>query len=123
MDTKILDTILLTVSEACTGNGSIQGYATSLFGILIAIDFIVAILLNLLSFGGGQNFIGQVITKILTYGFWLWIIQSWGTLCNVVVNSLSIAGTSFGSLQADVLKHPSELIDLSLIHISEPTRP
>lgn len=114
MDTKILDTILLTVSEACAGNGSIQGYATSLFGILIAIDFIVAILLNLLSFGGGQNFIGQVITKILTYGFWLWIIQSWGTLCNVVVNSLSIAGTSFGSLQADVLKHPSELIDMGI---------
>lgn len=114
MDTQILDTILLTVSEACAGNGSIQGYATSLFGILIAIDFIVAILLNLLSFGGGQNFIGQVITKVLTYGFWLWIIQSWGSLCNVIIDSLSIAGTSFGSLPADVLKHPSDLIDMGI---------
>lgn len=114
MDTQILDTILLTVSEACAGNGSIQGYATSLFGILIAIDFIVAILLNLLSFGGGQNFIGQVITKVLTYGFWLWIIQSWGSLCNVIIDSLSIAGTSFGSVPADVLKHPSALIDMGI---------
>lgn len=114
MDTQILDTILLTISNACAGNGTIQGYATSLFGILITIDFVISILLNLLSFGGGQNFIGQVITKILSYGFWLWIIQSWGTLCNAVVNSLTEAGTSFGALEADVLKHPSTLIDIGI---------
>lgn len=114
MDTQILDTILNTVSSACAGNGSISGYANSLFGYLIAIDFVLAILFNLLSFGGGQNFIGQTISKILCYGFWLWIIQNWGSLCNALINSLSIAGTSFGSLNPDVLKHPSMLIDMGI---------
>lgn len=114
METAVLDDILQTVSTACAGNGSIQGYATSLFGYLIALDFVLAILLNLLSFGGGQNFIGQVISKCLGYGFWLWIIQNWGSICNSVINSLSIAGTSFGSIPANVLEHPSRLIDMGL---------
>lgn len=114
MDTQILDKILLTVSETCAGNGSIEGYAKSLFGLLITMDFVVSILLNLLSFGGGQNFISQTITKVLSYGFWLWIIQSWGSLCNAIVNSLTMAGTSFGNLPADVLKHPSNLIDMGI---------
>lgn len=112
MDSSILDTMLNAVASACAGNGSIYGYAKSLFGYLIALDFVTVVLMNLLSFGGGQNFISMTITKIMAYGFWLWIIQNWGYLCNVVVNSLTTAATSFGSLPSDILMHPSQLIDV-----------
>lgn len=112
MDSSILDSMLNAVATACAGNGTIYGYAKSLFGYLIALDFVTVVLMNLLSFGGGQNFISLTITKIMAYGFWLWIIQSWGSLCNVVVNSLTIASTSFGDLPPDVLMHPSYIIDL-----------
>ena len=111
MDSSILDTMLNAVATACAGNGTIFGYAKSLFGYLIALDFVTVVLMNLLSFGGGQNFISLTITKIMAYGFWLWIIQSWGYLCNVVVNSLTTAATSFGDLPSDVLMYPSSIID------------
>lgn len=110
-NTQILDTLLEAISNACTGNGSIEGYARSLFGYLIAIDFVLAILFNLLSFGP-QSFIGQVVTKILKYGFWIWLISNWGSIVNAFVNSLNIAGTSLGSMGAEALKHPSKIIDL-----------
>ena len=112
MDTAILDNMLNAVATACAGNGTIYGYAKSLFGLLIAIDFVTVVLMNLLSFGGGQSFISMTISKVMAYGFWLWIIQNWGSLCNAIVNSLTTAATSFGSFPADVLKHPSMLIDL-----------
>ncbi|MBQ3541211.1 MAG: type IV secretion system protein [Phascolarctobacterium sp.] len=112
MDSSILDSMLNAVATACAGNGTIYGYAKSLFGYLIALDFVTVVLMNLLSFGGGQNFISLTITKIMAYGFWLWIIQSWGYLCNTVVNSLTISSTSFGSIPSDVLMHPSYIIDL-----------
>lgn len=39
-NTQILDTLLEAIINACTGNGSLEGYARSLFGYLIAIDFV-----------------------------------------------------------------------------------
>lgn len=114
MDTAILDNVLNILATACTGNGSIQGYATSLFGLLIAIDFVLCVLMNLLSFGGGQSFISMTAMKLLGYGFWLWVIQNWGTFCNNVIDSLSIAGASLGSGSADLLKHPSEIFGLGM---------
>ena len=112
MDTAILDTMLNAVATACAGNGSIYGYAKSLFGLLIAIDFVTVVLMNLLSFGGGQSFISMTISKVMAYGFWLWIIENWGYMCNAVINSLTTAATSFSTLSPDVLKHPSMLIDV-----------
>lgn len=112
MDSSILDTMLNAVATACAGNGTIYGYAKSLFGYLIAIDFVTVVLMNLLSFGGGQNFISMTVSKVMAYGFWLWIIQNWGYLCNVILNSLTTAATSFGDLPADVLKRPSLLMDV-----------
>lgn len=112
MDSSILNDMLNAVATACAGNGTMLGYAKSLFGYLIALDFVTVVLMNLLSFGGGQNFISLTITKIMAYGFWLWIIQSWGYLCNVVVKSLTTAGTSFGALPSDILMYPSDIIDV-----------
>lgn len=117
-DTQILDTLLNAIATACTGNGSLEGYARSLFGYLIAIDFVLAILFNLLSFGP-QSFIGQLVTKIMKYGFWIWLISNWGYIVNVFANSLNIAGMSLGSMGAEALMHPSKVIDLGY-YLAEP---
>ena len=116
MDTGILDTMLATIAGFTTGSsGTITGYATSLYGILILLDFILAVLLNL----GETDHIKQLVRKVLFYGFWIWIIREWGTLCDVLLDSLMITGTAVGGVDASVLKTPSLLID-SGIEIAKP---
>lgn len=108
MDTGILDTMLATIAGYTTGaSGTISGYATSLYGILILLDFILAVLLNL----GETDHIKQLVRKVLFYGFWIWIIREWGTLCDALLDSLMITGTAVGGVDASVLKTPSSLID------------
>ena len=112
MDTGILDTMLATIAGYTTGaSGTISGYATSLYGILILLDFILAVLLNL----GETDHIKQLVRKVLFYGFWIWIIREWGTLCDALLDSLMITGTAMGGVDASVLKNPSTLIDKGFI--------
>ena len=107
MDTGILDTMLATIAGYTTGaSGTITGYATSLYGILILLDFILAVLLNI----GEVDHIKQLVKKVLFYGFWIWIIREWGTLCDALLDSLMITGTAVGGVDASVLKTPSLLI-------------
>lgn len=116
MDTGILDTMLATIAGYTTGaSGTISGYATSLYGILILLDFILAVLLNL----GETDHIKQLVRKVLFYGFWIWIIREWGTLCDALLDSLMITGTAVGGVDASVLKTPSVLIDAGL-YIAKP---
>lgn len=116
MDTGILDTMLATIAGYTTGSsGTITGYATSLYGILILLDFILAVLLNI----GETDHIKQLVRKVLFYGFWIWIIREWGTLCDALLDSLMITGTAIGGVGASVLKTPSLLIDKGLA-IAEP---
>lgn len=111
MDTGILDTMLATIAGYTTGaSGTISGYATSLYGILILLDFILAVLLNL----GETDHIKQLVRKVLFYGFWIWIIREWGTLCDALLDSLMITGTAVGGVDASVLKAPSKLIDVGI---------
>lgn len=116
MDTGILDTMLATIAGYTTGSsGTITGYATSLYGILILLDFILAVLLNI----GETDHIKQLVRKVLFYGFWIWIIREWGTLCDALLDSLMITGTAIGGVGASVLKTPSLLIEKGLA-IAEP---
>lgn len=116
MDTGILDTMLATIAGYTTGSsGTITGYATSLYGILILLDFILAVLLNI----GETDHIKQLVRKVLFYGFWIWIIREWGTLCDALLDSLMITGTAIGGVDASVLKNPSTLIDAGL-YIAKP---
>jgi type IV secretion system protein TrbL len=116
MDTGILDTMLATIAGYTTGSsGTITGYATSLYGILILLDFILAVLLNI----GEIDHIKQLVRKVLFYGFWIWIIREWGTLCDALLDSLMITGTAIGGVDASVLKSPSTLIDAGL-YIAKP---
>lgn len=116
MDTGILDTMLATIAGYTTGSsGTITGYATSLYGVLILLDFILAVLLNI----GETDHIKQLVRKVLFYGFWIWIIREWGTLCDALLDSLMITGTAVGGVDASVLKAPSLLIDRG-IEIGKP---
>jgi type IV secretion system protein TrbL len=116
MDTGILDTMLATIAGYTTGaSGTITGYATSLYGILILLDFILAVLLNI----GEVDHIKQLVKKVLFYGFWIWIIREWGTLCDALLDSLMITGTAIGGVDASALKNPSTLIDAGL-YIAKP---
>lgn len=116
MDTSILDTMLNNVASFTTGaSGTIVGYAQSTFGLLIILDFTLAVLLNL----GEVDHIKQTVKKVLIYGFWIWVIQNWGMLCDVVLDSLMMTGTAIGGVDASVLKHPSKLIDFGL-YVAKP---
>ena len=85
MDVGILDSILAQVAAVTTGSmGSLTGMARSLFGILIVIDLILAVILNL----GETDNVKLIIRKILAYGFWIWIISNWGMLVNVLIDSM-----------------------------------
>lgn len=108
MDTNILDTMLNSIATQTVGaTGTLTGFAQSTFGLLILLDFTIAIMLNL----GEVDHIKQVMKKILVYGFWLWLITNWDTFCNAILDSLMTAGTSIGGVDASVLKQPSQLID------------
>lgn len=108
MDIALLDTILDTVATACTGN-EIQSHATSLYGRLIVIDFILAVLFTMMSFTG-PGFLQLIFRKILLYGFWLYIIKSWPSLMNLLMESFVIAGGNIGGDSGTILSHPSEVI-------------
>lgn len=108
----VLDNLLgIVASSAASAMGSISGLVQTTFFLIIAIDFVLAILLNL----GDTDHIKQLISKIFRYGFFLWLIGNWGVLLDaVVVNSLSEAGATMGGLDFGALRHPSLIIETGL---------
>ena len=112
---EILDGVIATIITVCLGNGSMMGFAYSLYGKLIALDFIIGIIMNLIKFNGGSSFIAFTITKLLKYGFWVWIITNWRDIIFTVMDSFTKAGSSFG-LGAEALTKPSKLINMGFIY-------
>lgn len=107
----VLDNLLgIVASSASSAMGSISGMIQTTFFLLIAIDFVMAILLNL----GDTDHIKQLIGKIFKYGFFLWLIGHWGMLLDVVIDSLSEAGSTMGGLNFGALRHPSRILDTGL---------
>ena len=83
---QIFDKILQAIVNTCIGSGVGSGemlgrsldasaffYSKGLFYCLMSIDFVVAILLGLIAFEGGPNFITLFMNKIFKYGFWMFI--------------------------------------------------
>ena len=75
------------------GYGRIQGSANSLLSILVGIEVVLLGLWTALS--GGDNVVG-IFKKILHIGAWVWIVQSYPTLCKAFVQSLVQAGLLAG---------------------------
>ena len=76
------NTLTLTLQNFITalsgGYSRIQGSASTLLGILVGIEVVLLGLWTAL--GGGDNVVG-VFKRILHIGAWVWIVQSYPTLC------------------------------------------
>jgi type IV secretion system protein TrbL len=111
------NTLTLTLQNFITAlSGAysrIQGSASTLLGILVGIEVVLLGLWTAL--GGGDNVVG-VFKRILHIGAWVWIVQSYPTLCKDLVDSLVKAGLLAGGGSGDVslLMDPSRLAGYGL---------
>lgn len=110
MEISVITDVLKNIQALCGSNGVIMEEAKSLLRILMPIDFIFAILLNMMSFGG-NGYIPLLFSKIMKYGFWIWFVSEWDTIINALLQSLTQAGASFGSLDAGIVGRPHEILD------------
>ncbi|MGD0679050.1 MAG: type IV secretion system protein [Polyangiaceae bacterium] len=94
------------------GYSRLQGSANSLLGILVGIEVVLLGLWTAL--GGGDNVVG-VFKKILHIGAWVWIVQSYPTLCKAFVDSLVQAGLlAGGGGDVTLIMDPSRLAGYGL---------
>lgn len=117
-DVGILTTLLNTFSDSFTnGLGLINGDARWLLAALMAIDLILAILLNL----SDGDHMKTLITKILKYGFFIWIVIDYRQLVNVVLESFEMIGLKAGGggLTTAMLSDPSNIASYG-IWVTEP---
>ncbi|HEV3190702.1 MAG TPA: type IV secretion system protein, partial [Polyangiaceae bacterium] len=95
------------------GYSHIQSAANNLLAILVGIEIVLLGLWT--AFGGGENVAG-IFKRILHIGAWVWIVQSYPTLCKALVDSLVKAGMMAGGGSGDVslLMDPSRLAGYGL---------
>jgi len=94
------------------GYGRLQGSVNSLLGILVGIEVVLLGLWSAL--GGGENVVG-VFKKILHIGAWVWIVQSYPSLCKAFVESLVHAGLlAGGGGDVSLIMDPSRLAGYGL---------
>lgn len=115
MDSNTLTNVLKAIQAACGANGDILSNAKSLFLPLMTIDFVLAFTMQ--AFGiGGNGYLSAVFSKIMKYGFWIWVVNNWGMLINALKNSLTTVGASFGDLDPGILERPSQIIDKGFVY-------
>ena len=110
MDSSVLSDVLKNLQSLCGANGAIFGYAQDLLISLMTIDFAVVFIMQVFGFAN-SNYIPTVFSKLMKYGFWVWVVNNWDMLINALLSSLTTAGASFGSLDAGIVGRPSEIID------------
>lgn len=110
MDSSVLSDVLKNLQSLCGANGAIFGYAQDLLISLMTIDFVVVFIMQVFGFAN-SNYIPTVFSKLMKYGFWVWVVNNWDMLINALLSSLTTAGASFGSLDAGIVGRPSEIID------------
>jgi type IV secretion system protein TrbL len=94
------------------GYGRLQGSVNSLLGITVGIEVVLLGLWTALS--GGDHIVG-IFKKILQIGAWVWVVQSYPTLCKVFVQSLVQAGLlAGGGGDVSLLMDPSRLAGYGL---------
>lgn len=117
MESSVLTDVLRNIQALCGANGVIMEEAKSLLRILMPIDFVFAVLLNMMSFGG-NGYIPLLFSKIMKYGFWIWFVSEWDTIINALIQSLTQAGASFGTLDAEIVGRPSDILDMGFKYAS-----
>jgi len=117
-DPGILTQLLNSFGDAFTGGiGFITGDAKWLLGTLMIIDLLLAILLNL----SDGDHMKTLISKILKYGLFIWIVMDYRNLINTVLNSFEMIGlkAAGGSITSAMLNDPSEIASYG-IWVTEP---
>lgn len=117
MDSSVLSDVLKNLQSLCGANGAIFGYAQDLLILLMTIDFVVVFIMQVFGFAN-SNYIPTVFSKLMKYGFWVWVVSNWDMLINALLSSLTTAGASFGSLDAGIVGRPSEIIDYGFQYAS-----
>lgn len=109
-----LDGILQAIVTLCTGPlvERTGGYAISLFKIMMTFDFLIAIILGLIAFENGPNFLSLFMNKIFKYGFWLWVLMRWPTLSDYLVKSLEQVGAFSSDVPKDLMLHPGVMLNI-----------
>lgn len=101
--TSNVDSILTTFSNASSGwaSKSIQ-YGEDIFGLLAAIEFAWTWVLYVLEKGGGEDDpIPILIRKIMSIGFFYWILISGPTLLGKLIDGFVYLGNNIGGLGAN----------------------
>lgn len=113
MELTIFDQILYQFETVATGGvPQVRALVMSTFWILATIDACMAFLTNL---EDGDHF-KILIQKCLKIGFWLFFVNSWGLFCNVIKNSLIMAGSVIGSgASMSLMQHPSEIVSQGIL--------
>jgi len=117
-DAGILTTLLRSFGDAfVNGLGFIHGDAKWLLGILMVIDLVLAVVLNL----SDGDHMKTLVTKILKYGFFIWLVMDYRNLTNTVLNTFQAVGLKAGggAISASLLTDPSEIATYG-IWVTEP---
>jgi len=117
-DVGILTELLNTFTTAFTsGVGYIHGDAKWLLGILIVIDLVLAVVLNL----SDGDHMKTLITKILKYGFFIWLVMDYKTLVQIILDSFKTVGLKAGggAISTALFNDPSNIATYG-IWVTEP---
>jgi type IV secretion system protein TrbL len=113
-DVGILTSLFNSFTTAfANGIGFIHSDAKWLLGVLILIDLILAVVLNL----SDGDHMKTLITRILKYGFFIWLVMDYKNLVNVVIDSFEKIGLKAGGggLSNALLADPSALADEGIL--------
>src|SRR5208283_3172428 len=113
LDSHILTNLLKDFANIFSaGVGNIMGDAKWLLGTLMAIDLILAIIMNL----DDGDHLKTLFNKILKYGFFIWIVVDYRNLVKMVLDSFTMIGLKAGGggLSLSLLTDPSAISEYGL---------
>ena len=113
MELTVFDQILYQFETIATGGiPQVRGLVMATFWLLATIDACMAFLTNL---EDGNHF-KILIQKCLKIGFWLFMVNEWGTFCDVILNGFIQVGSVIGSgASFTLMQHPSQVVGQGLV--------
>ena len=94
MELTVFDQIIYQFETIATGGiPRVRALVLATFWLLATIDACMAFLTNL---EDGNHF-KILIQKCLKIGFWLFMLNEWGTFCDIVLHGFIQAGSVVGS--------------------------
>lgn len=113
MELTVFDQVLYQFETVATGGiPQVRALVMATFWLLATIDACMAFLMNL---EDGNQF-KILIQKCLKIGFWLFMVNEWGTFCDAILNGFIQVGAVVGSgASLGLMQHPSQLVGQGLV--------